>query len=135
MMLKIRNAATCNWPTTKRPQRSPGTGNSGARNKSRAGASNATVPTRRSSTNTIGGVIPVGGDDGSGDLVDRDGLRDAAQFALLRHRPHAVCRQQIGRLRVIDDRSRRVDRAGIGQPLHARGDVDGMAEIILMVVE
>ena len=56
MMLKIRNPATCSWPTTNKPQRSPGTGNSGARNKSRAGASNATVPTRRSSTKTTGGA-------------------------------------------------------------------------------
>ena len=55
-MLKIRNAAICSWPTTNRPQRSPGTGNSGARNSKRAGASNATVPTRRNSTNTMGGA-------------------------------------------------------------------------------
>src|SRR5258708_31853891 len=67
----------------------------------------------------------------SGDLVDRDRLRYAAQFAVLRHRPDPARGKHVRGLRVIDDRTRRVDRARGGKALHPRGDVDGLAEIIL----
>jgi hypothetical protein len=55
-MLQIRNPATWNSPTRKRPERSPRSGTSGCRIARRAGVSRASVPVIRSKTNSSGGA-------------------------------------------------------------------------------
>src|SRR5215472_6769706 len=72
---------------------------------------------------------------GSGNLIDRKLLGDAAQRTLLRYRTEPAGREQCRGLRVLDHRPGRQDRARVGQALHARRDVYGSAEIILPVVE
>ena len=71
----------------------------------------------------------------SWDLVARRPLGDAAQRAALRHRAEPAGREQARRLRMRDDRPGRQDRARVGEPLHARGDIYRPAEVILAVVE
>jgi hypothetical protein len=56
MMPKTRKPATCNWPTTNSPSRSPASGNSGSRIASMIGAISASVPPSRNSTKMNGGA-------------------------------------------------------------------------------
>src|SRR5512132_1453185 len=65
------------------------------------------------------------------DFVDRDALVDAAQRVLAGHGPQAAAGEQRRGVGMLDDGAGRVDRARIGEALDARGDVDGLAEIIL----
>src|SRR5437588_4892337 len=71
----------------------------------------------------------------SGNLVDRHLLGDAAQRTLMRDWLEPAGFEQFARSGMFDDRPGRQDRTRVGQTLHARGDIDGAAEIILAVVE
>src|SRR5437588_13131113 len=70
----------------------------------------------------------------SGNLVNRHLLGDAAQRTLMRDRLEPAGFEQFARSGMFDDRPGRQDRPRIGQLLHAPGDVDGTAEIILALV-
>ena len=71
----------------------------------------------------------------SRDLVDRQRGGDPAQGVALPHRREAAGLEQPGRLEVLDHRAGREDGARGGEPLHARGDVHGLAEVVLALVE
>ena len=70
----------------------------------------------------------------SGNLVDSDFRADAAQDMALRLRLLTAAKQA-GALRVVDHRGRHQDRLRYRETLHARGDIDGLAEIILPFVQ
>jgi hypothetical protein len=53
----------------------------------------------------------------------------------LRHRLLAVAAEHLGALGIVDHRRRRQDRTRLGKALHARGDVHGLPEIVLPLVE
>src|SRR3954468_21341008 len=71
----------------------------------------------------------------SGDFVDRDGIRNAAQQPLPLCRRHAAFSQQPCRAEAIDDGPGRANRRRVGETLHARGNVDRLPEIILPFIE
>src|SRR5262249_18906 len=71
----------------------------------------------------------------SSDLVDRHLARDAAQCYAPERRLYPAVLQQGRRLRVLDHRFRHHDRARGCEALDARGDIDGLAEIVLLVVK
>src|SRR5664279_1858381 len=71
----------------------------------------------------------------SGDFVNLDALGHAFQRLALEGRHEPVLGEQRGRRLVLDHRLGGVNRTVDRQVLHARGDVDGLSEIILPIVE
>src|SRR5262249_29415348 len=73
--------------------------------------------------------------NGSRDLVDRHFGSDAAQGYAPERRLEPIVLQQSRGLRVLDHRFRHHDRARGREALDARSDIDGLAEIVLLVIE
>src|SRR5579859_4068422 len=71
----------------------------------------------------------------SRDLVNRELLADPAQQVVLALWGMPAGRKDAGGMLIGDDRAARDDRARGGEPLDAGRDVDGLAEIVLTVVE
>src|SRR5438552_6290291 len=67
---------------------------------------------------------------GSGDFVDRQFFRDAAQRMPLRLRPQPGRREDLRRLGMAHDGLGGEDRGCRREALHARGDVHGLAEVV-----
>src|SRR6266478_2486254 len=71
----------------------------------------------------------------SRDFVDHELVGDAAQGGAFGQRREPAGPKDRRGLRMADDRLGREDRARRGKPLHPRGDVHGLPEIVLAVVE
>ena len=90
---------------------------------------------RRQSTSTFRGCKRASARLPLGNLVDRHFRVDAAERAGLRHRLVAIVAEHARAARVLHHRRRRQDRLRHRQPLHARGDIHGLPEIVLSLVQ